>query len=104
MPEPQTQKSEAVKIALIGAAATLGAAIIAGVFGLIHSGPAQPATVTQQSSASATTAPVATQSSIAEVSTNAQQPLAAPMLFASRIAPDGEALNPSDTFESNIKD
>lgn len=83
------QRSEGVKIALIGAAATLGAAIIAGVFGLLPSRPAEPAPVVQPTVASAP-------------SPTPDTP--APMLFAAKIAPDGEALNPSDTFPAGVTD
>jgi hypothetical protein len=85
MPEPQSQKSEAVRIALIGALATLGAAVIAGVFGLLQARPSQ-----------AEPAPIAAPSA-------APLPIA-PMLFASKIAPDGEALDASGTFPSSITD
>jgi hypothetical protein len=91
MPEPQSQKSEAVRIALIGAMATLGAAVIAGVFGLLQTRPVEPIAAIPP-----TGVPVP--------STPALPAPAAPMLFASKIAPDGEAINPSDTFSTSVTD
>ena len=90
MPEPQPQKSEAMKIALIGALATLGAALIAGVFGLLQARPAQVESVARETPATVAALPTA-------------GPIA-PMLFASKITPDGEALNASDTFSTSITD
>jgi len=83
----QSQKSEAVKIALIGALATLGAAVVAGVFGLLQSRPDEPSTV-----ALPTTPPTATDAP------------ATGLMFASKIAPDGEALDPGTTFPASITD
>jgi hypothetical protein len=91
MPESQPQKSDAVKIALIGAMATLGAAVIAGVFGLLQSQSRAP----QPEPASETPAGMASLPTARPV---------APLRFASKIAPDGEALNPSDTFSTTVTD
>jgi hypothetical protein len=72
-------KSEAVNIALIGAVATLAAAVITGMFGLMQSRSAEPAP-----QPTATLAP------------------ATGLMFASKIAPDGEALDPGTTFPASI--
>jgi hypothetical protein len=90
MLEPQPQKNEAIKIALIGALATLGAAVIAGVFGLLQSRPAQTEGETRQMPATAAALPTAR--------------FVVPMLFASKIAPDGEAIDPADTFSTTVTD
>lgn len=83
MPEPQPQKSEAVRIALIGALSTLGAAVIAGVFGMLQAQSRETPAVVAAS-------PTARHS--------------VPMLFASKIAADGEALDPADTFSTTVTD
>jgi hypothetical protein len=85
----QSSKSEGVKIALIGAAATIATAIVAGLFGLLQSRPVEPApavSVAQSPQPTATPAP------------------AIGLMFASKIAPDGEALDPGTTFSANITD
>lgn len=79
-----------MKIALIGALATLGAAVIAGVFGLLQSRPAQTEMMARETPATAAALPTT-------------RPIA-PMLFASKIAADGEAIDPSDTFSTSITD
>jgi hypothetical protein len=91
MPESQPQKSEAVRIALIGAMATLGAAVIAGVFGLLQSQSRAPL-------------PEPTRETLAAVAALPTARPIAPLLFASKIAPDGEALNRSDTFSTTVTD
>lgn len=78
-------KSEGVKIALIGAVATLAAAVVTGLFGLMQSRSAEPAPQPTPTVA-ATLAP------------------ATGLMFASKIAPDGEALDPGTTFPAAITD
>lgn len=85
----QSQKSEAVKIALIGAAATIAAAVVAGLFGLLQSRPAEPRPEPVVVSSPMPTATVAP---------------AVGLMFASKIAPDGEALDPGTTFPATITD
>jgi hypothetical protein len=86
------QKSEGVKVALIGAAATIIAAVIAGLFALIQSRPAAPP------------APVANVNAVPSPQATATAAPATGLMFASKIAPDGEALDAGTSFPANITD
>lgn len=106
------------RIALIGAIATIAAAVITGIFGLIQltsraQAPPPPtdppvlptATSTQLSIPTQTFTPPPPTATPTLVPTDAPTATPAPgLLFATRIAADGRALDPGATFEADITD
>ena len=108
-PQPQPSLSDPVKVALIGASATILVALISGFFALMGRQPAAApptSTATATVQATATVAPATVAPTAAtQVEPTSNAPLSAPLtisiagfLFASQITPDGIALDPGLSF------
>ncbi len=101
---PKRGMSDPVKVALIGAAATLLVALISGLLAS-NNQRAAPATVVNQPVVLVATATDTPPTHIPQPTNPplANQPLAATgFAFASQITPDGVAIDPGTTFSSDV--
>jgi hypothetical protein len=103
---PKAPMSEQVKIALIGAAATVFVALITGFFALMsrESPPTPAPTAVPTPTATAVSPPTATATLPAPTAVASQQPVSGTgFLFATQITPDGIAIAPAATFPPTVK-
>lgn len=104
----QSKQSDGVKMALIGAAATVLVAVISGVFSLMGQGsapPPVPAPVETPSSLPPTDTPLPPTETPTSVPTPTDTPAPVGGLrFATQIGPDGRAVDPDTTFPVAAQD
>lgn len=111
------KKKNDTRVALIGALATLGAAVITGIFGLLQTSsrhaplpsPPQTSALTSESAAILQEMATTSEAQSLPTSTATQTPTETPfptpaagLLFATRIAAHGQAIDPGTTFPTNI--